>query len=132
MDNRGMKPMFRSLAPLVFLLLFGLAAGPSRPAGAAKEDCRPDGEAHAFQCMWDQQDFQGNMKAVTPADLAGGQCMDYSIRSAANTGKSGLYTLYLFEEANCGGSAVSKLNAGESVRSLTAKSARLAQKDSYR
>lgn len=133
MHKRAMKPISRSLTALVFLVpIVGSMATPLRPAGAAKEDCRPDGGAHAFQCMWDQEDFQGNLKAVTPADLAG-QCMNYSIRSAANNGKSGQYTLYLYEQANCAGdSAISKLNAGESVGSVTAKSARFAPKDSYR
>jgi hypothetical protein len=112
-------------------MLIGSAAGPLPAAGAAKEDCRPGGQAHAFQCMWDHEDFQGNMKAVTPPDLTG-QCMDYSIRSAANNGSSGLYTLYLYEQANCAGDAISKLNAGESVGSVTAQSARFAPKDSYR
>jgi hypothetical protein len=131
MDERGMKPIFRYLTALVFLMLIGLAVGPLRPAGAAKEDCRPDREAHAFQCMWDQEDFQGNMKAVRPTDLTG-QCMNYSIRSAANNGTSGLYTLYLYEQANCAGDAISRLNAGESVGSVTAQSARFAPKGSYR
>ncbi len=132
MKARGMKPIFRSLTALVLLMLIGLAAGPLRAAGAAKEDCRPGGQAHAFQCMWDHEDFQGNMKAVTPPDPTG-QCMDYSIRSAANNGSSGLYTLYLYEQANCaGGSAIRELSAGESVGSVSAQSARLAPKGSYR
>jgi hypothetical protein len=122
MDKRGMKPIFRFLTALVFLM--PIVGSMGRPAGAAKEDCRlPAG----LQCMWDQEDFQGNMKAV---DLSG-QCTNSSIRSAANNGKSGEYTLYLYEEANCAGdSAISKLNAGESVRSVTATSARFAPKDS--
>jgi hypothetical protein len=131
MKARGMKPIFRSSTALVLLMLIGLAAGPLRAAGAAKEDCRLDGEAHAFQCLWDQENFQGNLKAVTPPDLAG-QCMSYSIKSAANNGKSGMYTLYLYEQGNCAGDSISKLNAGESVGSVTAQSARFAPKDSYR
>jgi hypothetical protein len=64
MDARGMKPIFRSMTALVLLMLIGFAAGPLRAAGAAKEDCRPGGQDHAFQCMWDHEDFQGNMKAA--------------------------------------------------------------------
>lgn len=125
-----MRPIVRSLVALVLLMLIGLAAGPLRSAGAAKEDCRLDGEAHALQCLWDHEDFAGNMKPVTPVDLTG-QCINYSIRSAANNGKSGQYTLYLYEQANCAGSsAVSQLNAGESVGSARAESARFAPKGS--
>jgi hypothetical protein len=126
-----MKPIFRSLTALVLFMLIGLAAGPLRAAGAAKEDCRLDAEAHAFQCLWDQENFQGNLKAVTPPELAG-QCMNYSIKSAANNGKSGMYTLYLYGQGNCASDSISKLNAGESVGSVTAQSARFAPKDSYR
>lgn len=49
------------------------------------------------QCMWVHE----------IADLSG-QCTDYSVRSAANNGKSGFFTLYLYEEAGCAGRAVSK------------------------
>lgn len=131
MDKRGVKPAFRLLSA-VALLMATLGSIGAPPAGATKEACRLDGEAHALQCMWDQEDFRGNMKAVGPADLAG-QCMNYSIRSAANNGKSGEYALFLYEQANCAGdSAVSVLNAGESVRSVTALSAKFAPKNSSR
>ena len=120
MDKRGRKPILRSLTALVFLVPI---VGSMRPAGAANEDCRlPTG----LQCLWDQEDFQGNMKA---ADLSG-QCTNYSIRSASNNGKSGYFTFYLYDEANCAGDATSRINAGESARSVTAKSARFAPKDS--
>ena len=129
MDGRGMKPIFRSLIALVFLIaIVGV-----RPARAAKEDCRPDGEARAFHCIWDQQDFQGKLKGLgpaEPADLAG-QCVNYSIKSAANNGKSGFATLYLYEQANCAGDSASKLNAGESLASVTAQSARFGPKGAY-
>lgn len=128
MNKRGTKPIARSLIAVVFLLS---AVGSMRVAGAAKEDCRPDGEAHAFQCMWDEEDFQGNMRPILPTDLAG-LCINYTIRSAANNGTSGFATLYLYEQADCtGGSAISKLNAGESVPSVTAQSARFAPRGAY-
>ena len=120
MDKRGMKPILRCLVALVFLVPAG---GAMRPALAENEDCRlPTG----LQCLWDQEDFQGQMRA---ADLSG-QCTNYPIRSAANNGKSGYFTLYLYEEPNCAGDAIGKLNASESARSVTAKSARFAPKDS--
>jgi len=122
------------LTALVLLTLIGLAAGPLRAAGAAKDDCRPDAEAHAYHCMWDQEEFQGNMKPIGPVEPAefAGQCVNYSIRSAANNGKSGFATLYLYEQANYVGDSAIKLNAGESVRSVTAQSGRFGPKGSYR
>jgi hypothetical protein len=118
-----MKPIFRSLAALVFLIPIVSSMG--TPAGAAKEDCRLE-PGQGPQCMWDQEDFQG---AKTVADPSG-QCTNSSIRSAANNGKSGYFTLYLYKDANCAGNAVSKLNAGESVGSVTATSARFGPKGS--
>ena len=109
MEKRGLKPMFTSLTALVFLVPIVGSAGPQvtevrharmavatnspaelvRAAGARQEDCRIEEAARTAavqaQCMWDQEDFQGNMKA---ADLSG-QCTNYAIRSAANNGKSG-------------------------------------------
>ncbi len=134
MDKRSMGPIVRYLSALVCLMVTGLGAGPLRPAGAAQEDCRPDGEARAYHCMWDQEDFQGNMKAIgptQPVELAG-QCVNYSIRSAANNGKSGFATLYLYEQASCAGDSTAQLNAGESIRSVTARSGRFGPKGAYR
>jgi Peptidase inhibitor family I36 len=129
MHKRGMKPIFHSLTAVVFLVpIVGI-----RPAAAARDDCRPDAEAHAYHCIWDQEDFLGNMKPIGPAQPAefAGQCVNYSIRSAANNGKSGFATLYLYEQANCAGDST-KLNAGEAVRSVTAQSARFGPKGAYR
>lgn len=132
MEKRGMKPMFRCLTALVFLLpIVGLAGS---PAGAAQEDCRPDEQARAYHCLWDQEDFQGTMKPIGPTEPAefAGQCVNYSIRSAANNGKSGFATLYVYEQANCVGESAIKLNADESARSVTAHSARFGPKGAYR
>jgi hypothetical protein len=57
--------------------------------------------------------------------------VNFAIRSAANNGKSGFATLYVYEQANCAGDST-KLNAGESVRSVTAQSARFGPKGAYR
>jgi hypothetical protein len=125
-----MKPIFRVGIAVVFLS--ALVSG--RPVGAAQEDCELGKPVHAFHCVWDQANFQGNMKGLglgEPADLAG-QCVNFSIRSAANNGKSGFATLYLYEQPNCAGDSVSKLNAGESLGSVTAQSARFGVKGAYR
>ncbi len=130
MEKRGMKQTFCCLIALVFLMpIVGV-----RPAVAAKDDCRPDGEAHALHCIWDQQDFRGRLKAFGPAEPAAfaGQCVNFSIKSAANNGKSGFTTLYLYERADCAGDSAIKLNAGESVASATAQSARFGPKGAYR
>ncbi|HEV8623899.1 MAG TPA: peptidase inhibitor family I36 protein [Acidimicrobiia bacterium] len=113
-------------------LLMPIVGGTS-PAGAAQDDCRPDGEAHAYHCLWDQEDFRGKMKAIGPTGPAefAGRCVNFAIRSAANNGKSGFATLYVYEQANCAGDST-KLNAGESVRSVTAQSARFGPKGAYR
>jgi Cu/Zn superoxide dismutase len=118
MGKRGASAIVRQAAALVFLVAI---LGSMETAGAAKEDC-----PSPRQCTWDQEDFQGNM---TVADFSG-RCMNSAIRSGANNGKSGLFALYLYESPNCAGDAVGKLNAGESVRSVTAESARFAPKGS--
>jgi hypothetical protein len=129
-----MKPIFRSLAVLACLIPIGAAVGPSSHAGAAQDDCRVDAAAHAYHCVWDQEDFQGTMKPIGPAEPAefAGQCVDYSIRSAANNGKSGFATLYVYEQANCAGESTIQLQAGESARSVRARSARFGPKGAYR
>jgi hypothetical protein len=118
MDGRGVRPLLCGLAGVVFLLPI---AGSMGPAGAAKEDC-----PSPRQCTWDQEDFQGNMKV---ADFTG-RCSSSPIRSGVNNGKSGLFTLYLYESTDCSGGALSKLNAGESIRSVAARSARFAPRGS--
>jgi hypothetical protein len=128
MAERGMRSIVRCVSALVFLLPI---VGVTGPAGAAREDCRPDRETHAFQCLWDQVDFHGNVMPVRPTDVTG-LCINFSIRSAANNGASGTYTLYLYEHPGCAGDSISKLNAGEAVRSVTAQSARFAPKGAYR
>jgi Peptidase inhibitor family I36 len=126
-----MKRIVRGMTFLV--LLMPVVGGPSRPAGAAQDDCRLDAAAHAYHCIWDREDFQGKMKAIGPTEPAefAGQCVNYSVRSAANNGKSGFATLYVYEQANCAGEST-KLNAGESARSVTAQSARFGPKGAYR
>jgi hypothetical protein len=128
-----MKPIFRIVA-LVFLMPIGVAAGPLRSADAAQDDCRIDAAAHAYHCVWDQENFQGTMKPIGPAEPAefAGQCVDYSIRSAANNGKSGFATLYVYEQPNCAGESAIQLQAGESAGSVTARSARFGPKGAYR
>jgi hypothetical protein len=127
-----MKPIFRSLTALVLLMASVGLMGSS--AGAAQEDCRFDGDARAYHCIWDQEDFQGTMKAIGPAAPAefAGQCVNYSIRSAANNGKSGYATLYVYEQADCAGESAIQLNAGEAAPSVTAQSARFGPKGAYR
>jgi peptidase inhibitor family I36 len=129
-----MKPSLRSLAALAFLILIGTAVGSLSPAGAAQDDCRVDAAAHAYHCIWDQENFQGTMKPIGPAEPAefAGQCVNYSIRSAANNGKSGFATLYVYEQANCAGESAIQLQAGESAGSVTARSARFGPKGAYR
>jgi hypothetical protein len=127
-----MKRILRFVVALAIAVPVGgsVAVG---PAGAAKDDCRPDGQAKAFHCVWDQVEFQGNLKGLgpgEPADLAG-QCVNFSIRSAANNGKSGFATLYVYEQPNCAGTSALKLNAGESAPSVTAQSARFGPKGAY-
>jgi len=128
---RGMKSSVRSLAALVFLMpIVGLTGS---PAGAAKDDCSLDAASHAYHCIWDQENFQGKMKPIGPTEPAefAGRCVNYPVRSAANNGKSGFATLYLYAQANCVGDSL-KLNAGESVGSVTAQSARFGPKGAYR
>jgi len=127
------KPIVRSLVAFVSVVSIAVAAGETSPAGAAKGDCELANQSHAYHCIWDQEDFQGHMQPIGPAEPAefAGQCLNYSIRSAANNGKSGFATLYLYQQANCAGDST-KLNAGESAGSVTAQSARFGPKGAYR
>jgi hypothetical protein len=126
------KPAMKSLRYLIALvLLMPVVGSMASPAGAAKEDCRfgnAPPTSSPFHCLWDQEEFQGQMQAVDSS----GQCANYAIRSAANNGKSGYGTLYIYEAANCAGDAVRHLNAGESVGAVVAKSARFGPKGLYR
>lgn len=82
------------------------------PAVAAKTDCVNN------TCVWDQPDYNGRLVVVTK------KCLDFPVRSGANTRTSGNSKLSLYQQPGCHGFSI-PLSHGYSTPDIHMASAKV-------
>jgi hypothetical protein len=81
-----------------------------RPASAAKPDCANN------TCVWDQPEYTGKLVTVTS------NCLEFPVRSGANTRTSGKSKLRIYLKPGCTGFSI-PLENGQSTPNIRGASA---------